>query len=162
MLGASRLGDEVVKPLTSSSNSPCSRNLSAIGCTTLGNFSGSICCSSPLMRLLISATGKGNDVSPYLFLSSASRVFTVLPAMAGTMWLILTPGTQANQNPAAGSPFTNNTNTLTPTSGGTNHMPYDFWVSLNPSMVDFVPSFLPINSKGVYPKNGDAYLTIKV
>ena len=86
--GSSLLGDDELVPRTSSSSNPCSKNLSAIGCTTLGIFSGSISCFSPLIRLFISATGNGSFVLPYLALSSASNAFILDPAIAGTMLLI--------------------------------------------------------------------------
>ena len=92
--GNSLLGDDELVPRTSSSNRPCSKNRSAIGCTTRGIFSGSISCFSPLIRLFISATGKGKGlpvpsfIGPYRFLSSASNALILDPAIAGTMLLI--------------------------------------------------------------------------
>ena len=84
VLGASRRLVDVVTPLTSSSKRPCSKNLSAIGCTGLLIFSIDRLFSNVFVFLFTSATGRGCVVS-YFFLSASEISYSVDPPIAGIM-----------------------------------------------------------------------------
>ena len=122
MFGTDLLELDVVAPRTSSSNNPCSRNLSAIGCTGFFILSTAMFLSRVLAALFISPTGSGCFVSN-LVLSLSDSSTSVDAAIAGIMLLVNLPGMQAIKYPCEGSPSTNATRTVTPTSGGTNHIP---------------------------------------